>query len=448
MTPRGRATLIVLAFAAAVGIRTLAGGASVGSAPAGPPPAAPDPAVATDRPALVPAAVLGRLPLGVEAYAQPTDAEPGTKLVEQLESLEGDAAPLEIEYTLDVALTRSVYRILRRGRVALGHVVVLDPASGDLLAYATTDPEAFPPTGTYPAASLVKVVTAAAALDAEKALPTCRSRGNPWRLTRARLNPDEGGKAVSLRRALATSNNQCFGQLAVHAVGVDRLLGALRRFGWLNSPALAHGAGEASHPGDDALALGRLGCGLAGCRITPLHAASLAATLADGRRVPPRWIAAVRDHAGRELALPPPPPAQRVLSPELAGRLREMLVDTTERGTARRAFRTRRGPLLQGIRVAGKTGSLNGRDPDGRYEWFIAAAPAAQPRVAVAVLVVYGDLWWMSPAQLTAEVLKVLFCPRGVCREEALDRWLEPQRTAAVEPEQPAPSQSRPEPRS
>ena len=188
MTLRGRVTLVALGVAAVVGIRTLAGGASTGGAPAGPPPAPLDPAPAMARPALVPAAVLGRLPLGVEAYAEPAEAEPGTRLVEQVESLDGAAAPLEIEYTLDVALTRAVYRILRRGRVALGHVVVLDPASGDVLAYATTDPEAFPPTGTYPAASLVKVVTAAAALDADEALPTCRSRGNPWRLTRARLD--------------------------------------------------------------------------------------------------------------------------------------------------------------------------------------------------------------------------------------------------------------------
>ena len=439
MTLRGRATLVVLGVAAGIGIRTLAGGALSGGAPAGPPPAAvePPPADAALRviegPRLAPPAVLARLPLGAAAYAEPADAEPGTKLVERL-AAPGASSPLEIEYTLDVALTRAVYRILRRGRVALGHVVVLDPSSGDVLAYATTDPEAFPPTGTYPAASLVKVVTAAAALDAEDALPTCRSRGNPWRLTRARLDPAGGGKPVSLRRALATSNNQCFAQLAVHAVGIDRLLGALRRFGWLNSPAPAHGAGEARHPGDDALALGRLGCGLDGCRITPLHAAGLAAILADGRRVPPRWIAAVHDAAGRELALPPGPAAERVLSPKLAGRLREMLVDTTERGTARRAFRTRRGPLLQGIKVAGKTGSLNGRDPDGRYEWFIAAAPADRPRIAVAVLVVYGDLWWMSPAQLSAEVLKVLFCPRGVCREQAVERWLPPSRSSAGAP--------------
>ena len=66
-----------------------------------------------------------------------------------------------------------------------------------------------------------------------------------------------------------------------------------------------------------------------------------------------------------------------------------MLVETTRSGTARRAFRKRNGqPLLGGVSVAGKTGSLSGKDPDGRYEWFIGVAPADAPRVAVAAVVV------------------------------------------------------------
>jgi hypothetical protein len=61
-----------------------------------------------------------------------------------------------------------------------------------------------------------------------------------------------------------------------------------------------------------------------------------------------------------------------------------MLMETTRSGTARRAFRARGGrPLLGEVRVAGKTGSLSGRDPDGRYEWFIGVAPADDPRIAV-----------------------------------------------------------------
>jgi cell division protein FtsI/penicillin-binding protein 2 len=343
--------------------------------------------------------------------------------------------PLRIEYTLNGELTGSIWKILKRGRVELGHVLVMDPDSGALLAYLSSDVERFPPTRPYPAASLVKVITMAAALDSapEAVARPCRYVGNKYRLTPGRVDPPRRGRSVSLRRALVTSNNQCFAQLAVHAVGGPTLLGAIDRFGWLDVPGPGHAQGVIADPGDDSYALGRLGAGLGGARITPLHAVSLAAALADGWRVEPRWIRRITDAEGQELALVPERPRQRVLTSELASELREMLAETTVRGTARRAFRDRRGrPLLQDVKVAGKTGSLNGKDPDGRYEWFIGVAPVDRPTIAIAVVSVQAPLYWVSASQVAAETLKVIFCPKGVCSPAAADRWREASHTRAT----------------
>jgi cell division protein FtsI/penicillin-binding protein 2 len=345
--------------------------------------------------------------------------------------------PLRVEYTLHTDLTRSIWRVLRRGRVALGHVLVMDAESGALLAYVSTDVERFPPTRPYPAASLVKVITMAAALDRSPELVErpCRYVGNKYRLTRRRIDPPSRGRSVSFRRALVTSNNQCFAQLAVHAVGCSGLLDAIDRFGWLDVPAPGHAQGIVADPGDDSYALGRLGSGLDGLRITPLHAVSFAAVLADGWRMEPHWIHRVTDARGREVALLPSSSRRRILTPELATELREMLADTTVRGTARRAFRDRRGrPLLQQVKVAGKTGSLNGEDPDGRYEWFVGVAPVDRPTVAIAAVSVQGPLYWMSASQMAAEVLKVTFCPKGVCSPDAPALW----RKSSLPPDAPA----------
>jgi cell division protein FtsI/penicillin-binding protein 2 len=101
-----------------------------------------------------------------------------------------------------------------------------------------------------------------------------------------------------------------------------------------------------------------------------------------------------------------------------------MLTDTTRKGTARRAFTTSGGrPLLQGLNVAAKTGSLSGVNPPGRYEWFIGVAPVERPSIALAVLVVQGDLYWLSASQLAAEILKILFCSNGVCSEHGIERF-------------------------
>ncbi|MGH0036277.1 MAG: penicillin-binding transpeptidase domain-containing protein [Myxococcota bacterium] len=383
------------------------------------------------RPA--PVALLSHLPPDPEALerveTEPSPLTlPGPYFVESIAPPEGAGdlpGPLRVEYAFDADLTDRIIRVLDRARVRRGHVIVLDPDSGRVLAYVSTDPDAFPPDQNYPAASLVKIVTAAAALhrDPKAAERPCRYTGNPYRLRRSQIHPPRRGREVSLERALAMSNNHCFAQLAVHAVGGEALLGALRRFGWLEEPAPGHAPGMAS-VGDDEFDLGRLGCGLAGCRITPLHAAQLAATLADGERVEPWWIHRVIDGEGRELELPTPGPRRRVMTERLAGELRHMLIRTTTRGTARKAFRNRRGrPLLDDVQVAGKTGNLSGSHPKGRYEWFAGVAPADDPSVAVAVVQLHDDLWWQNSASLAAGVFQQIFCERNRCSAERARRY-------------------------
>jgi hypothetical protein len=389
---------------------------------------------------LPPSAIFERVPAGSADFsrtsahlAEPPGGDPGApwqpaRLVDWFDvgELRPDlAGPLRVEYSMDVELTRRIFRLLRIGHVARGHVIVLEPDSGRVLAYASTAPEEFPATRAYPAASLVKVITAAAALDSspEEARRKCRYRGSPYRLTPSRVYPPSIGREMTLERSLATSNNQCLAQLAVNTVGADALLGALDRFGWLREPAAGHAAGSAT-AGDDDYDLGRLGCGLGGCRITPLHAAQLAASLARGELVEPWWIERVVDVHGRSQALPLRRPRRRIMTEALAAELREMLVRTTTRGTARSAFRDRRGrPRLGEIRVAAKTGNLSGSEPSGRYEWFIGVAPAQAPTVAVAVLQLQDDLWWVRSSELAADVLAEIFCAQRRCRSELAARF-------------------------
>ncbi|HXZ84089.1 MAG TPA: penicillin-binding transpeptidase domain-containing protein [Myxococcota bacterium] len=372
-----------------------------------------------------PGARRGPLPRLVSSGAS-AQVTRGARLVEVVPAL-GTSGPLRVEYTLDAGLTDAVYDIFARGRVKLGLAVVLDPASGEVLAYAGTDPERMPPSALYPAASLVKVVTAAAALQSVPgaANRTCRFVGSPYRLTPARLNPPRRGTEISLERALATSNNQCFAQLAVNDLGENRLLETFRRFGLLQSPGPGHAPGEADAADGDRFALGKLGCGLAGLRITGLHAAEIAATLVDGRRVAPHWIARVSDLAGHELALPPRARAEPVLPAATAAQLRDMMTETTLTGTARRAFHGAWGrPLLREMTIAGKTGSLSGTAPPGRYEWFIGLAPADRPKIAIAVLVVQQRHAHPTGAQVAAQVLNAIFCNGSVCRADRADQWL------------------------
>lgn len=342
-------------------------------------------------------------------------------------SAPGLEGPLRIEYTLDPRLTRLAFEVLERRKAGLATIVMLDAETGRVLAYAAGDPERFPPTRTYPAASLIKVVTAAAALHHDRPLAEapCRFLGSPYYLSPKRVDPPRKGRLVSLEGALATSNNQCFAQLAVHALGTENMVDAIRRFGFLQEPAPAHAPGVID-PGSDRYGLGKLGCGLWGCWITPMHAARLAMTLANGRQVEPWWIRSVTDGLGRPLRLPPRRPPKQVLTPALADELREMMVETTVSGTARRGFQRKGTPRLGPVRVSGKTGSLSGKNPDGLYGWFAGVAPADDPRLAIAVVTVRARGRGVHAAKLAGELLEKVFCEGSACDPLALEQSMEP----------------------
>ena len=377
-----------------------------------------------DRLSVVAPEIMERLPVGVVDHAlaavKPISLESASHA-----PIVHEVKGLQVEYAFDRPLTGRIMRRLERGRVERGHVIVLDPRTGRVIAYVSTDVEAFPPQSHYPAASLVKIVTAAAALHhkpAEARTP-CVYRGNRYRLTPSRVHRPSRGHSASLESALASSNNQCFAQLAVESIGSDTLIETIESFGWLEAPAPGHAAGKLD-PVENDYDLGRLGCGLRGSRITPLHAARLVATLVDGRQIEPWWVDRVTDSQGRALALPPRAEPLRVISPGLAKELRSMLVRTTTHGTARSAFRDRRGrPKLRNIRVAGKTGNLTGSSPRGRYERFVGLAPADQPTIAVVVLQLQSNLWWSKSSEIAADVLQEIFCERGQCQPERAHRF-------------------------
>jgi hypothetical protein len=355
---------------------------------------------------------VSRAALSLPAAPSGDSADGPSRLFEVVDA-PGDGGPLRIEYSLDAELTRHVFRVLEDGKVALGHVIVLDPASGRVLAYASTDTQRFPATRTYPAASLVKVITAAAALGADPytARLPCRFSGSPYRLTPSRIDPPRSGGVVSLRQALATSNNQCLAQLAVHSVGVELLLDTISRFGWTHEPAPAHAAGIVDDPEGDRFGVGKLGCGLAGCQITPLHAAQLAGALAFGEVVEPRWIDASMLRARTRAGRAPPGALARAgrRAAEHAGRHHHAwhgaarLPDPGRPAAA--GARPGRGqdrePLGHGsqgpLRVVHRRGPGRGRGGGRR------GGGAARPLVA-------------ECSQVASEVLRGVFCERGVGR--------------------------------
>ncbi|MFQ5458627.1 MAG: penicillin-binding transpeptidase domain-containing protein, partial [Myxococcota bacterium] len=307
---------------------------------------------------------------------------------------------IKITYTFDRTLQRTMERYLEKNRsVQHAAFVAVEPATGRVLALvsysrpraARSRPAAL--RASFPAASIFKIITVAAALQEKKISPSTvvRFRGGYWSMNRSVLtdNPRRDRNYLTVERALAKSCNHCFGKIATRFVGTEKLKAYANAFAF-NYPfefELPVETSRAQIP-SDRYQLARTGAGFGKVFFSPLHAALVAATVAnDGRMMEPTIIEKIEDRNGRLLYAPRPRAIARPLEASVARQINQMMVKTVLEGTSKRAFKgfSARHPHL---RVAGKTGSLKGTDPPGHNYWFIGSAPADKPTIAVSALVI------------------------------------------------------------
>jgi penicillin-binding protein A len=113
--------------------------------------------------------------------------------------------------------------------------------------------------------------------------------------------------------------------------------------------------------------------------ITPLHAAMLAAAIAnDGVMMNPYIIKEIRNINGKIIYQGIPSEAKRPITAATAKRIGELMVKTVNEGIGKKA-------QVNGITIAGKTGTSS--DKNGVLNaWFISFAPFEKPQYAISVL--------------------------------------------------------------
>lgn len=307
---------------------------------------------------------------------------------------------LSVQTTIDPELQRYLSGVLADSGALRGACVVLEADTGRVLALASYDPQGganlcLEP---VPAASLFKLVTAAAAVQergfgAESRLYYCGDpHGMPGRYT---LSRPRRGTGVTLAGAFARSINPVFGQLGALDVGADRLRRWGERCGF-NRPIPFELALPASHlevPADQ-IEVARVASGYNRVTtISPVHAALLAAAVAnDGRLVEPTLVSQVVDADSKTLYSPHPATLEP-FSPRCAQELKRMMAATVSEGTCRRSLAPYLGRgRLADLEVGGKTGSISGEDGGIKYDWFAGYAleQGGERRLAVAVLLQHG----------------------------------------------------------
>ncbi len=314
-----------------------------------------------------------------------------------------------LELTIDANLQHLAERELEAGvlenKAVGGAVVIMDPASGEILAlanyptfnpnsYALYSPEEERNRGVqdvYEPGSTFKIVTASAALEEKTMRPTDL------------IDTGGGTIAVGPKRIVREAQGHAYGTLSftdvivkssnIGAIKIGFRLGAARlgryveRFGFgtrLSPDFPGESAGIVWQPSqwtDGALASVSMGYQVS---VTPLQMAAAASTVANGGElVQPRIVRAVIDADGR---VPVPRKViRRVTSADTAAEMTAIMEGVVGRGTGKLA-------ALEDFTVAGKTGTAN-KNQNGHYlehEYnvsFVGFVPSRKPALTIIVVI-------------------------------------------------------------
>jgi membrane peptidoglycan carboxypeptidase len=341
-----------------------------------------------------------------------------------------------ILYTIDPVLQDTALQIFRGREVPYAGAVVLDVRDNSVLAFAghssmdaQVDPLEILTTAWAPAASTFKLVTAAALLKNKRAngkTKECFS-GGLHGLTDEMLtdNPARDTRCESLSSAIAHSHNIVMAKLALKHLDSQALLDAAKSVGFerdipFELPIERSPAHIPAEPRERA----KVAAGFWHVDMSPIHGALMASVFARGGVYqPPHLVAQVLGPDGSDRT-PQLPDIERTLPKEAARAVGSMMVGTTTEGTARKSFKDQSGvPYINGIKVAGKTGSLTGKKaPALNYNWFVGYAPADNPEIAFAVLLANEPKWRIKAHYAARRLVQVYLERRDAIREHSSAR--------------------------
>jgi len=329
---------------------------------------------------------------------------PGTQKI-TAEERRGNTIRLTIDRDVQWVAQESIRKAVQKAKALSGTVIVMDPATGHIIAHASYP--SFTPGKTqgidpyhwknpsvqevYEPGSTGKVITFAAAIEEGKIEPESIMTV-PYKLKRSikvfKDHDPHPTLKLTLSGALATSSNTAAIKVG-EMISNEKLHSYLKKFG----VSVKTGSGL---PGEESgklldvkdwsgttaptVAFGQ------GYSVTAMQATSVFATIAnDGVKVTPTLIAGHSDAAGRYTPSEKQS-SERVISKETAVKMRLMMESVvSSAGTAA-------GAAISGYRVAGKTGTARRiNDTCGCYRGytasFIGFAPADKPEYVVSVTI-------------------------------------------------------------
>jgi len=313
--------------------------------------------------------------------------------------------PLTVKTSIDAAIQSAVAGLLQRSQTIGSAAVVMDPFSGRILALAGYDQngkgDEICLRADFPAASLFKIVAAAAAVEAAGLSPDSPLyyNGGRYTLYKSQLNDKRTRYThqVPLKEAFGLSINPVFGKLGSFTLGRDLLQDFAARF-MFNHPIPFDLPLEESRieVPQTTFGLAEIASGFnKRTLISPLHGALFSSAVANGGVMMVPWLVEeVEDDSGRTLYKAEPAVMARPIGAATARKLRVMMQETVKGGTCRRTLKrlTRKKPF-DTMEIGAKTGTINDPTNTHKIDWLSAYVidPDRKEGVCVAVMGMHGE---------------------------------------------------------
>ena len=330
--------------------------------------------------------------------------------IETISPLPGADIYLTVDHNIQYEVESALKWGMEEFGAASGWCVVMNPATGAILALASRpdfDPLAFgraPDAAkvnrvtnfTYEPGSVMKVITVAGAIDmglvrADTKYPTNRNDERYYRL------PGDGSHVwepmMTVGDAVVHSSNIVVGKIGSD-MGPKNLWTYMTRFGFGAKTGIELPGEEFGIIRDwrkwDKATWSRAPIGQ-GVSVTAIQMCSAYQAIAnDGLRMKPYIVEKILNHKGEEVYRHTPTPAGRPIKESTAREMRKIMLGVASpAGTARRA-------AIRGYSVAGKTGTaqkvVNGHYSDSLFRaTFCGMVPASDPKLVILVTLDFDE---------------------------------------------------------
>jgi len=322
---------------------------------------------------------------------------------------DGNEISLTIDRELQFIVEQELAEVVRNYQADSAVAVVLDAQTSEILAMAASpsfdpnNPLSYSPdrrrnrpvTDTFEPGSTMKAILVAGALSRGLIEPNTKfdCEGGRLKIGRRVIRESDSRHrfgVLTVNEILARSSNVCSAKIAFK-LGAKNLLETLQEFGFgdklgVDFPGEAKGILQPQPWDNNVVASVAIGHGMTA---TPLQIANAYAAIANGGWLKrPYLVKAIRDRETGEVIEMEPKVLRRVLTEEQAAKMRIMLTSVTS------DFGTGKNARVPGYPVAGKTGTAQKVNPNGRgylpggyISSFAGFLPANDPKFVIYVAV-------------------------------------------------------------